>query len=141
MENKNHKCKYLALICLDWRLHPQSELYFKTKFKNFDLCSLAGSVKNLNNKKLSYFLMNQIKISLNLHKIEGIILTIHKDCGAYGGSKVFKDEEEEYLHHLKELKKASLIIKRKFPKLKIKKIFINLKEQKGNWQCFFKEIK
>ena len=85
--------------------------------------------------------MNQIKISINLHKIEGIILAIHKDCGAYAGSKVFKDEEEEYFHHLKELKKASLIIKRKFPKLKIKKIFINLKEQKGNWQCFFKEIK
>ena len=70
--------------------------------------------------------MGQIDISVNLHKIQEVILCNHTDCGAYGGSQAFGSSEEEYKFHVEELKKAKEMILAKYPSLKIKMLLAKI---------------
>ena len=74
---------------------------FTGDFKNFDLVKIAGGAKALAGDASGDrdFVMNQIKTSIRLHHAKRIILMLHRDCGAYGGSKNFTDggtDEKEY---------------------------------------------
>lgn len=132
-EHKIHSCFTVVFTCLDWRLHPQLENYFKEKYGTFDLCVVAGSLKGLLDKTTQDYFLKQIEISQKLHNSKAIILTMHKDCGAYGGSLNFKGAEEEFFHHKKILAGAEKILSKKFPRTKIIKYFIDLEFKKGGW--------
>ena len=131
----SHNCKAIAFTCIDWRLHPQLEELLKEHCGVFDLCATAGAVKGLHNSSSQDFFLNQIEISVKLHSPETIILTVHRDCGAYGGSGAFANKDEEFAHHSKVLEETADFLKAKFPEFKIEKFFIELEERDGKWQC------
>jgi len=92
------------------------------KYGEFDLIEIAGSCKNLTSpleEEDRTALLENIGISIKLHKPHKLILANHIDCGAYGGSKKFKSHEEEIVFHRSELVKAKQIVTDKFPQLQV----------------------
>lgn len=113
--------------CIDYRFWPKTLPLLKKKYGDFDLIAMAGASKNIaspHTREDKKALLENIGIAIKIHKAKKIILTNHKDCGAYGGSKKFNSFEEEFKFHKSELEKARKIIRRKFPKLKIETVFI-----------------
>lgn len=91
---------YTADACVVWCFDDRfSGLLsaFSRDLKNFDLVKVAGGAKALAGDASPErdFILNQIKISIRLHDAEKIILMLHRDCGAYGGSKNFADLDAE----------------------------------------------
>lgn len=121
----SHDCNAIVFTCIDFRLHPAVESFFKKTYKSFDLVAIAGSVK-------SPLLIEQIKISSRLHHIKKIVLTMHMDCGAWGGSKTFKNDLAEAAHHQEVLKRAGIILSKK-TSLPIHLYLIRLTRRKHNW--------
>ena len=110
-----HYCKYLIAHCIDFRLQKSIKDYLVRNglLGNCDVVSVAGGAKN------NDFLLGQIDISVNLHKIQEVTLLNHTDCGAYGGSQAFGSFEEEYKFHAEALKKAREMILAKYPSLRV----------------------
>lgn len=122
-----HHCKAFILHCMDFRLgKPIKELLERQgALGDCDIVSVAGGVKSLLSPKSSSdrdFILSQIDISVNLHRISEIILSNHTDCGAYGGSSKFDSFKKECEFHASEMKKAKEIILSKYPQLKVKMI-------------------
>ena len=91
---------YTADACVVWCFdHRFSDLLgkFSKKFKNFDLVKIAGGAKALAGDASPDrdFVLNQIKTSIRLHGVKRVVLMLHRDCGAYGGSKSFADLDTE----------------------------------------------
>jgi hypothetical protein len=128
----NKKIK-LLLACLDWRIHPRIENYFIKNNVCCDLCVTAGSVKDLIDPQTQDFFIKQIEISKKLHNCQGVILTMHLDCGAYGGTRAFENRESEIATAKNELQKAEFIVKENFSELSIEKYLIDLKQSGSEW--------
>jgi len=139
MSSSNKPVK-IVFGCLDWRLHPRFENYFCKKGITVDLCVTAGSLKGLIDPATQDFFLKQIEISKNLHHCQEIVLTMHMDCGAYGGSAAFGNIDEEIACYEKELWRAKEIIGQKFPDLPVKTWLIGLDKNNDEWEISPKEI-
>jgi len=100
---------YVADACVAWcfddRFTPLMGEFLK-QFSHLDVVKVAGGAKALAGGPSPErdFVLGQIKASVRLHATKRIILMVHIDCGAYGGSKVFNnDMAQEKTHHEKEL--------------------------------------
>ena len=123
----------IVLLCIDYRFWPQALPLLEKKYGDFDLIEIAGSSKNLTSpleKEDKTALLENIGISIKLHNPHKIILTNHLDCGAYGGSKMFKSEDEEIAFHKKELIAAKEVVSKKFPELVVKTELFSLHNSK-----------
>jgi carbonic anhydrase len=94
------RAHYTAMTCIVWCLDDRfSGLLgaFSKDLANFDLVKIAGGAKALAGGASPErdFVLNQIKTSIRLHSTKRIVLMLHRDCGAYGGSKNFADEDAE----------------------------------------------
>lgn len=127
--------KKIAILfnCLDWRLHPQIENYFKQNFGDCDLCVTAGSIKGLIDPATRNYFLDQIDISKRLHDCKEAILTMHMDCGAFGGSANFETRDQEISHHKRLLEQAGAIIGEAFPDLQVKLFMIDLENLNNEW--------
>jgi len=123
----------LLFDCLDWRLHPQLENYFKERSGDCDLCVTAGSIKGLIDIETRDFFLGQIEVSKKLHHCAGVILTMHMDCGAFGGSAAFGDRASELAHHKEQLAQAREIIRQAYPEMKVDSFIIDLKRDGNGW--------
>jgi len=128
----NVKVKAL-FACIDWRLHPQLENYFINNGLGCDLCVTAGSVKSLIDPATQGFLLEQIAISKKLHNCQAVVLTMHMDCGAYGGSKAFGGNDAEVANCTRQLNLAKAIVERNFPGLPVESFIINLEKGEAGW--------
>lgn len=122
-----HNCKTLIVHCMDFRLGKPMKEYMEKKnlLGDCDIISVAGGVKSLltpKNPSDRDFILRQIDISVNLHRIKEIILSNHTDCGAYGGSAKLNSSEEECEFHIGEMKKAKELIMDKYPNIEIKMV-------------------
>lgn len=123
-----HTCKSLVIHCIDFRFRKSLTEFLESRFgDSYDLVSVAGGVKRLVSDPLdNNFILEQIKISEKLHKPEIILLIQHEDCGAYGGSKTFGDTMQEQEFQQSELQKASRLLLRDFPNVRIELYFAKL---------------
>lgn len=117
-----HHCKYFIAHCIDFRLQKSIKDYLELQglLGNCDIVSVAGGVKNRD------FLSGQLDISVNLHKVQEVMLINHTDCGAYGGSGKFSSFEEECAFHIEELKKAKFLILAKYPSLNVRNMLAKI---------------
>lgn len=108
--------------CMDFRLGPKMKEFMEQNnlMGDADLVSIAGSAKNLVSPETKDFALRQIEISMALHGMRVVHLMNHTDCGAYGGKKVFEDDEAEYQKLTSDLKEAANIVKSKWPDLEVK---------------------
>jgi hypothetical protein len=140
MSSDPNKAVKVVFTCLDWRLHPAIEEYFTKDGTGCDMCVTAGSVKSLINPTTQTYLLEQIEISKKLHNCRAIILTIHIDCGAYGGSKAFANMDAETAACSEQLNRAKKILNENFPDLPVESYIIGLEHTEIGWQILPRQI-
>jgi hypothetical protein len=88
-----------------------------------DVIRIAGSAKSLANAgddPEKAFLLNQVRASIRLHNTKRVILTLHSDCGAYGGLAAFNgDARAEAENHASDLKRAAGNLRRAIPGIEV----------------------
>ena len=129
------KSKYKAMVlsCMDPRFQHLVHNYLKKKkltgkYSAFTIAGAAVGVTNSKFKKWHNTFYDNLATSIQLHKIEKLIVINHKDCGAAkiaNGKKEFSPENEKNIHQdsFSKLKKE---IKKRFPKLKVELNLITL---------------
>lgn len=130
-----HDAEALVIMCIDFRFREAALDFIKREedVKSFDVVEIGGAGKSLCLPKDSedfHFAIEQIDISHRLHNVKTIYIMHHADCGAYGGRSAFASLEEEHAHHLQELKKAKGVLQKKYPDVVIKKVLLNLSEDR-----------
>lgn len=116
--SKDH---YIADVCVAWCFDDRFTSLmneFLKQFPHSDVVKIAGGAKALAGGASPErdFVLGQIQASIRLHATKEIVLMVHMDCGAYGGSKVFdNDEAKEQAHHTEELVKARDFLAQQIP--------------------------
>ncbi|PIS07508.1 hypothetical protein COT78_03165 [Candidatus Berkelbacteria bacterium CG10_big_fil_rev_8_21_14_0_10_43_13] len=125
-----HHWEVLAVACIDGRFIKRTIDWLSEQTGGvFDFRTEVGATKAIidcESDRNSF--CNVIETSLKLHSIKQLFLIDHIDCGAYGGSKEFENEDEEVQFHIKQLDKTAGIIAKKFPNIEIKKVFVGWNE-------------
>jgi hypothetical protein len=122
---KEHYTAEACIVwCFDARFSEAYDEFLKQRgFSEYaiDLVKRAGGAKALAMDASSEQedVRKQIRGSIDLHHANRVILMMHMDCGAYGGSKNFNnDHQEEWDHHSAELGKAARFVQATFTEIK-----------------------
>jgi carbonic anhydrase len=129
------KSKYKAMVlsCIDPRFQYLVYNYLKKKkltrkYSAFTIAGAAVGVTHSKFKKWHNTFYDNLATSIQLHKIEKLIVINHKDCGAVkiaNGKKKFSLENEKKIHQ-ESFNKLKKKIKIRFPELKIELYLIAL---------------
>ncbi|MDP3710579.1 MAG: hypothetical protein Q8R29_02530 [bacterium] len=137
---KNGKNQFVyVLTCVDPANIDTLVKIFNHRFGkgNYFMPGELGGVKVLVDpakKTDREFVLNKIKTSDRVHKIDLILLVNHSGCGAYRlAGHVFENKDEEESFHAGEMKKASTLLQKKFPDTKLETGYFLKKEQKMTW--------
>ena len=128
------KYKAMVLSCIDPRFQSKVFNYLKKrklggKYSSFTIAGAAVGITNKNFKKWNKTFIENLSTSIQLHKINRLIVINHKDCGAaklVNGKNQFNEVNENKIHEesFKILKK---ILNKKFPKLYLEFYLMDLK--------------
>jgi carbonic anhydrase len=129
------KSKYKAMVlsCMDPRFQNLVHSFLKKKkltgkYSAFTIAGAAVGVTHNKFKKWHNTFYDNLATSIQLHKIEKLIVINHKDCGAAkiaNGKKEFNPENEKKIHE-NSFSKIKKEIKKRFPKLKVELNIISL---------------
>ena len=127
------KYKAMVLSCIDPRFQKPVYNYLKKKkltgkFSAFTIAGAAVGVTHTKFKKWHKTFYDNLGTSIQLHKIEKLIVINHKDCGAAkiaNGKKEFSPVNEKKIHE-ESFSKIKKQIKKRFPKLKVELNLISL---------------
>ena len=116
----NNKYKAMVLSCIDPRFQPKVYNFLKRKklsgkYSSFTIAGAAVGITNKNFKKWQKTFIENLSTSVQLHKINKLIVINHKDCGAaklVNGKNQFNEVNENKIHEesFKILKKISHIL-------------------------------
>jgi len=125
-----------VLSCFDQRIRVAVNKFLqKRKILTPDMIVVAGGAKTLASPRNDFerdFILEQVRLSIQLHKATRMFLMSHSDCATYGGLAAFKgDPKIEAAHHKKELQKGVTLLKEKFPDLAVEPYFVNFE---GVWE-------
>jgi carbonic anhydrase len=106
--------------CFDHRFRLVLEkLLKKLGVERFDRIVVAGGAKNLSSpgtESERQFVLDQLRLSIRLHRTKKVILMLHSDCGGYGGLAAFNnDTAAEAENHRREMHKAVACLKAAIP--------------------------
>src|SRR5690242_10041038 len=126
-----------VLCCFDHRVQQVTRKFLKREgILQPDWIIVAGGAKTLASPRNDFeqeFILEQIRLSINLHRARRVILTCHSDCATYGGLAAYGgDRRAEAEHHLKELERAAELVCGKFPVSEIATYFIDFE---GVWEA------
>ena len=132
------KSKYKAMVlsCMDPRFQHLVHNHLKKKklIGKYSAFTIAGAAVGVTHNKFKQWhktFYDNLAISIQLHKIEKLIVINHKDCGAakiVNGKKAFNIMNEQKIHK-ESFSKLKKEIKKKFPKLKVELNLISLKSK------------
>jgi carbonic anhydrase len=119
-----------VLCCFDQRIRLAVNTFLKHQdIQRPDMIVVAGGAKTLASPRNDFerdFILEQVRMSILLHKTPLVFLMSHSDCATYGGLAAFGGERErEAAHHKSELQRASQLIKDKFPDVEVRCFFVN----------------
>jgi carbonic anhydrase len=132
------KSKYKAMVlsCMDPRFQHLVHNHLKKKklTGKYSAFTIAGATVGVTHKKFKQWhktFYNNLATSIQLHKIEKLIVINHKDCGAAkiaNGKKEFNVTNEIKIHEdsFSKLKKK---IKKRFPTLKVELNLMSLESK------------
>ena len=127
------KFKAMVLSCMDPRFQHLVHNHLKKKklvgkYSAFTIAGAAVGVTHNKFKKWHKTFYDNLSTSIQLHKIEKLIVINHKDCVAAkiaNGKKLFCPANEKKIHQESFTKIKKQITKR-FPKLKVELNLISL---------------
>jgi len=125
-----------VLCCFDQRIRLVVNKFLQRRgILKPDMIVVAGGAKTLASPRNDFerdFILEQVRLSIQLHSTKRILLMSHSDCATYGGLAAFKgDPSAEAAHHKTELAKAVTLLKEKFPGLQAEPYFVNFE---GVWE-------
>ncbi|HVO60132.1 MAG TPA: carbonic anhydrase [Terriglobales bacterium] len=125
-----------VLCCFDHRINLAVRKFLqRNAITHPDMIIVAGGAKTLASPRNDFerdFILEQIRLSINLHACRRVILTSHSDCATYGGLARFHgDSAAESVHHKAELQRAAELVRSQFPDLKVETYFVKFD---GIWE-------
>ena len=123
----------MVLSCIDPRFQHLVHNHLKKKkligkFSAFTIAGAAIGVTNYKFKQWHKTFYDNLETSIQLHRIEKLIVINHKDCGVakiINGKKKFSPINEKKIHK-DSFSKIKKQIKKRFPKLKVELNLISL---------------
>jgi|SRR5579884_2643596 hypothetical protein len=118
-----------VLCCFDERIRHTVQKFLKHQaILRPDMIIVAGGAKTLASPRNDFerdFILEQVRMSILLHKSPRVYLMSHSDCATYGGLTAFGgDRERESSHHKSELCRAAELIKDRFPEVNVECFFV-----------------
>jgi len=125
-----------VIYCFDHRFSQAARKFLKKQgIERADMIIVAGAIKALaspNNESEREFVLEQVRISIRLHKAARVLLMNHSDCAMYGGLSQFNgDREAEAAHHRNELLRATDLLTANFPGISVEPYFLKFD---GVWE-------
>jgi len=125
-----------VLCCFDQRIRLATNKFLqRRKILRPDMIVVAGGAKTLASPRNDFerdFILEQVRLSILLHRASRMILMSHSDCATYGGLAAFQgDSKVEAAHHKKELQRGVNLLSEKFPGLAVEPYFVNFE---GVWE-------
>ena len=128
------KYEDMVLSCMDPRFQKPVHQHLKDKkltgkFSAFKIAGGSIGVTNNKFKKWHSTFWENLETSINLHKINKLIVLNHNDCGAAkiaNNNKNFNSRIEIAIHK-KSFNKLKKTLKKKFPKIKVTFKILSLK--------------
>jgi carbonic anhydrase len=119
-----------VLTCFDQRIRATVNKFLQRRgILRPDMIVVAGGAKTLASPRNDFerdFILEQVRMSVLLHKTERVFLMCHSDCATYGGLAAFKgNRPAEAAHHQQELKRAAQLVNESFPALQVECFFVN----------------
>ena len=123
----------MVLSCIDPRFQHlvQNHLQKKKLIGKYSAFTIAGAAVGVTHNKFKQWhktFYDNLGTSIQLHKLEKLIVINHKDCGAAkiaNGNKEFNLVNEKKIHK-ESFSKIKKQIKKRFPKLKVELNLISL---------------
>jgi Putative carbonic anhydrase len=134
---EKYVCDAAIVSCFDNRFQLGFAKYFKkVGILYSDPIKIAGGAKSLASPERESdreFLIEQIRKSVRLHETTRVILTLHSDCGAYGGldGAFGGDERLEVKLQAEEMRRAAECLRRAVPDISVEGYFANFE---GIWE-------
>ena len=118
------------LTCFDQRIRTTVNKFLQRRgILRPDMIVIAGGAKTLASPRNDFerdFILEQMRMSILLHKTQRAYLICHSDCATYGGLAAFKnDRAAEAEHHGQELQRARELLNDRFPELQVECFFVN----------------
>lgn len=124
--NDDHSFDALAIVCGDGRMTGTLGPALANMFGVVDTTGGPGSIRDIIDETKSYIFDN-IDTYLSLHNNKKIVLTMHEDCGAYGGKAAHGDSrEEEIKHHTELLQQARDKVVARYPDVEVVTALVSL---------------
>ena len=118
------KYEAMVLSCIDPRFQSKVFKYLKKrkltgKYSSFTIAGASIGVTHKDFKNWQNTFVKNLSMSIQLHKINRLIVISHKDCGFaryVNGKKQFNTSNEKKIH-VQSFGKLKKILTKKFPKL------------------------
>ena len=125
-----------VLCCFDHRISRAVRKFLKKQgVERADMIVVAGGAKTLASPRNDFeqdFILEQVRMSIRLHKTERVLVMSHSDCATYGGLAQFKgDKNAEAEHHRGELLRAGQLLTAHFPDISVEPYFVKFD---GVWE-------
>ena len=118
-----------VLCCFDQRIRLAVNKFLQRRgILRPDMIVVAGGAKTLASPRNDFerdFILEQVRMSILLHRTRRVLLMSHSDCATYGGLAAFGgDPAKEADHHKTELRRASELIRANFPDVDVECLFV-----------------
>jgi hypothetical protein len=127
---ESYQAEAAVLCCFDQRIRLAVHKFLQRQgIARPDMIVVAGGAKTLASPRNDFerdFILEQIRMSIRLHRTQRMFLMSHSDCATYGGLAAFDgDQSREAQHHQQELERAAELVKANFPELTVSCFFVN----------------
>jgi carbonic anhydrase len=118
-----------VLCCSDQRIRLAVNKFLqRRKILRPDMIVVAGGAKTLASPRNDFerdFILEQVRMSILLHRTAHIFLMSHSDCATYGGLAAYGgSQEREAAHHKEELQQAAQLVRASFPEINVECFFV-----------------
>jgi hypothetical protein len=124
-----------VLTCFDYRISTAVRKFLKKQgIERVDMIVVAGGAKTLASPRNDFeqdFILEQVRMSIRLHRTKRVLLTCHSDCATYGGLAFYNgDRAAEARHHAEELRRAAKLVLANFPDVQVERYLVDFE---GVW--------
>ena len=124
-----------VLTCFDYRVNRVVRKFLKKQgIETVDMIVVAGGAKTLASPRNDFeqdFILEQVRMSIRLHKTRRVLVMSHSDCATYGGLAFYNgDRVAEARHHAEELRRAANLVLANFPEVQVERYLLDFE---GVW--------